>query len=89
MRLDFVLSGKEQEERRKEGFWFRSKDSNIHAATEDLSFNITLKRVETQKVREGFGFYSKKERKGQIYSTASVDPETTSQNPGYVKMEIN
>lgn len=71
MRLDFVLSGKEQEERRKEGFWFRSKDSNIHAATEDLSFNITLKRVETQKVREGFGFYSKRKKRSNLLNSIS------------------
>lgn len=86
MRL-VCTSGTEQEERRKEGRFvslLRSKDSNIHAATEDLSFNIMLKRVtekKTQKVREGFFFLKSK----KVKSTQ----KTKSQNLRFVKMEIN
>lgn len=58
---DSFFSSTGEEERRKgvqRGFVFpfRSKESssrmNIHVATEDLSFSITLKRVKTQRVRE-------------------------------------
>lgn len=71
------------QERRKGGeggfvFQFRSKESssrtNIHAATEDLSSTITLKRVKTQRVREtrrrNFAF--KKVKKSSIYTTMSL-----------------
>lgn len=58
----FFLSSTGEEERRRGDFvfLFRSKESssrtNIHAATEDLSFTFTLKRVrhkELEKMEEG------------------------------------
>lgn len=51
----------EEERRRRGGFvsLLGSKEVNVHAATEDLTLFITLKRVKTQRVRGTRGRYLK------------------------------